>query len=150
VQILTPSDLTPFAQIGEEKAQAMIDDALALATRVAPCIAESDFTEVAAARAILRAAVLRWHDSGTGALASETVGPFGQTFDTRTPRKGMFWPSEIQQLQDLCKGDQTSGAFAIDTGATGTTTHADICALNFGATYCSCGAVLTGLLPLYE
>lgn len=43
-----------------------------------------------------------------------------------------------------------SGAFAVDTVATTGSTHADICTLNFGGTYCSCGAVLTGLYALYE
>ncbi len=40
---ISPSDLAPFAEIDDSKAQAMIDDALALATRIAPCItAEMD------------------------------------------------------------------------------------------------------------
>jgi hypothetical protein len=61
----------------------------------------------------------------------------------------MFWPAEIEQLQDLCKGVETGGAFAIDTVGTGFY-HADICSLNFGATYCSCGASLSLGYPLYE
>jgi hypothetical protein len=44
----------------------------------------------------------------------------------------------------------SSGAFAIDTMPTTGLIHADICALNFGATYCSCGAILTGSYPLWE
>lgn len=149
--ILVPEDLTAFATIDAEKARLMVEDATALAVRVAPCIADAEFTEVPAARAILRAAILRWHEAGTGALASQTVGPFGQTLDTRTQRKGMFWPSEIEQLQELCQGAESSGAFAIDTGASGVAAiHSDICALWFGAVYCSCGAVLTNLFPLYE
>lgn len=43
----------------------------------------------------------------------------------------------------------TGGAFAVDTVSLGTQSHADICALNFGGEYCSCGAVLTNLFPLY-
>jgi hypothetical protein len=43
-----------------------------------------------------------------------------------------------------------SGAFAVDTVGVVINGHADICALNFGAMYCSCGAVLTQALPLYE
>jgi hypothetical protein len=30
----------------------------------------------------------------------------------------MFWPSEIEQLQDLCKGPEVSGAFSVDTVGT--------------------------------
>jgi hypothetical protein len=104
---LEPSDLTPFATIDEAKAQAMIDDALALAARVAPCILTDTFEYAAAAKAILRGAILRWNDSGSGALQAQTAGPFGQTLDTRQVRKGMFWPSEIEQLQELCDLNST-------------------------------------------
>ncbi len=50
----------------------------------------------------------------------------------------------------LDPNSKSSTAFSIDTTPTTTVIHADICALNFGALYCSCGAVLTGLFPLYE
>lgn len=47
--------------------------------------------------------------------------------------------------------DKSEGAFAIDTIGTRYSAHADICALVFGALYCSCGATLTNLYyPLYE
>jgi hypothetical protein len=146
---LTPEDLAPFATIEPAKAQAMIDDAMALAARIAPCILDDGFTDPGAARAILRGAVLRWHDAGSGALSSQSAGPFAQVIDNRQPRRGLFWPSEIEQLQDLCKADST-GAFSVDTVAAPAAQHADICALRFGARYCSCGAVLTMNLPLYE
>lgn len=147
---LTLTDLEPFADIPPQRAQAMIDDALALAARVAPCIKDANFEYADAAKAVIRGAILRWNEAGTGALQQQQVGPFGQTLDTRQQRRGMFWPSEIEQLQDLCRGDETSGAFDIDTvGAAGRAGHADICSLNFGATYCSCGFELTRLYPLY-
>jgi hypothetical protein len=147
---LVPADLEPFATIEPSKAQAMIDDALALAAVVAPCILTDTFAHEAAAKAILRGAILRWHEAGTGAIQSQTTGPFSMTVDTKQVRRGMFWPSEIDDLRRLCTGD-TSGAYAIDTLTTMTgIVHADTCALNFGATYCSCGAVLTQNLPLYE
>lgn len=147
---LTPDDLVPFATIDGAKAQAMIDDAMALAARVAPCILDADFTYDAAAKAILRGAVLRWNDAGTGSVQYQMAGPFSQSIDTKQPRRGMFWPSEITDLQRLCTDQQSSGAFAVDTVPTdGVAMHADTCALNFGATYCSCGAVLTGGYPLY-
>ena len=148
---LSVDDLTPFASIPEEKAELMIEDALAMAARVAPCITEDDFAYEAAARAVLRGAIIRWHESGTGAMQAQSAGPFSQTLDTRQQRKGMFWPSEIEQLQELCRGaEDSSGAFAVDTvGTLGYSAHADTCALNFGALYCSCGYVLTQSLPLY-
>lgn len=148
--IFLPEDLAPFATIDVSKANAMIEDAMAMAARVAPCILEDTFAYEGAARAILRGAILRWHDAGSGALSAQTAGPFGQTLDTRVQRRGMFWPGEIEQLQDLCKGTEVSGAFSVDTVAlSGVVAHADSCSINFGALYCSCGAVLTQGLPLY-
>lgn len=113
-------DLTPFApDIDAEKAQAMIDDALALAARVAPCITSADFAYPEAARAIIRGAVLRWNESGTGAMQSQTAGPFGVQVDTRQPRRGMFWPSEIQDLASLCANSASGKAFEVDTAPAG-------------------------------
>lgn len=113
---LVPADLTPFATIATAKAQAMIDDAMALAARVAPCITQSTFAHDAAAKAILRGAILRWNEAGTGALQQQTAGPFGMQVDTRQQRRGMFWPSEITQLQELCRdGNPVEQAFSIDT-----------------------------------
>lgn len=147
---ITVDDLLPFApDIDEAKAAAMIEDALALAAVIAPCILDPEFENPGAAKAILRGAVLRWNDSGSGAIVSQAAGPFSQTVDTSNPRKSLFWPSEIEQLQKLC--GPKAGAFAIDTApVVGIANHADICSLNFGATYCSCGAWLTGGEPLWE
>src|SRR5690625_6417537 len=96
----------------------MIDDAMALAVVAAPCIHDDDFAYPDAARAIIRGAILRWNEAGTGALSSEQVqtGPYGHTttMDTRQQRRAMFWPSEITDLQKLC-ADAGSGAFTVDT-----------------------------------
>jgi hypothetical protein len=108
---LTPADLDPFASIDVAKAQAMIDDALAMAATVAPCILTDTFANPAAAKAIVRAAVLRWHEAGNGSTTSETAGPY--SVSSSTPRKGMFWPSEVTDLQRLCA--KSGGAFSIDT-----------------------------------
>jgi hypothetical protein len=147
---LTPADLVPFASIDPVKAQAMIDDAMALAARIAPCIMLADFQFSAAARAILRAAVLRWNEAGVAASTSQQAGPFG--VGTTSARKSMFWPSEITDLQGLCSsgGGAGGGAFSINTLPTKSFNHSDICALVFGALYCSCGANLTLSDPLWE
>jgi hypothetical protein len=109
---LEPSDLTPFAEIDEAKASAMIEDAEAMALLAAPCIAGEDFSQVTAVRAILRGAIIRWNEAGSGALQGQTAGPFGQTIDTRQERRGMFWPSEIVSLQSLC-ADAQGGVYSI-------------------------------------
>lgn len=109
---LTPSDLTPFASIDAAKAAAMIEDAEAMAVLAAPCITTPGFANTAAAKAILRGAVLRWNEAGTGALSAQNAGPFGQTIDTRQERRGMFWPSEIVALQNLCSAGQ-GGVYSV-------------------------------------
>ena len=154
---LDVDDLTPFADIPSEKASIMIDDAESSALLVAPCLdpdlEDYDLSDLRqnAVKAVLRAAILRWNDAGTGAFQQQTTGPFGVTLDTRQTRRGMFWPSEIEQLQEICRfGVDDGGAFNIDTVGT-RVNHADICAINFGAIYCSCGADLTNYeYPLYE
>lgn len=144
---VTVDDLAPFAEIDGQKAEAMITDALALAARVAPCILDEEFEYPDAAKAIIRGAILRWHEAGTGAFTQSTTGPFSATMDTRQTRRGMFWPSEIGDLQKLCQSSGSSGAFAVDTVG-GSAVHDEACSLNFGATYCSCGANLAGF-PLW-
>lgn len=117
---IVPGDLAPFAAIDAAKAQAMIDDAMALAARVAPCILSSDFAYPDAAKAIIRGAILRWNEAGTGALQAQQAGPFGQTVDTRQQRRGMFWPSEISDLAKLCTDGTAGGrAFEVDTAPAG-------------------------------
>ena len=145
---ITPDDLAPFATIEPAKAQAMIDDALARASLVAPCILSDDFAQAGAAKAIIRGAILRWNDAGTGAFSHDQAGPFGVTIDTRVDRKGMFLASELDELRALCPGG-SSKAFTIDTAPGSGPHHAPWCSLAFGATYCSCGADLSGAGPIF-
>ena len=116
---LTPDDLAPYADIPAPKAAAMIADAEAMARLIAPCIDDEDFPHGDVLKAILRGAILRWHDAGSGALTqhSQTAGPFtnSESYDTRMTRRGMFWPTEIAQLRELCSGGLEGRAFEIDT-----------------------------------
>jgi len=113
---ITPEDLEPFATIDRGKAQAMIADALAMAALVAPCILEDDFAYPEAALAIIRRAILRWNEGGSGALTQQGAGPFQMTVDNRQPQRSLFWPSEITQLQELCADSDLEGqAFTINT-----------------------------------
>jgi len=147
VVAITPDDLAPFAEIDPVKAAAMIEDAMATAALYAPCILSDAFVHAAAAKALIRGAILRWNEAGSGAFIQQQTGPFGATVDTRTSRRSMFTGAEIDDLRKLC-GSATSGAFHIDTVGTGTI-HAQVCALRFGANYCSCMADIAGY-PLYE
>lgn len=117
---LVPDDLAPFATIDAAKAQAMIDDAEAMAVLAAPCITAAGFANQAAVKAILRGAVIRWNDAGSGALQAQQAGPFGQTLDTRQERRGMFQPSEIVALQSLC-ADAQGGAYSVSLAGPDTT-----------------------------
>ena len=116
---LDPADLEPFKPgLDPAQAAAMIEDAEAWAIMVAPCITSDTFTQAGAVKAILRSAILRWLDAGSGALASrqQGAGPFQvtQSFDTRQERRGLFWPSDITALQQLCTG-RGQRAFGVDT-----------------------------------
>lgn len=150
---ITVDDLAPFAEIEAEQAEAMIADATAQAIVAAPCLGtESDLDEnqTAAVRSVLRSAILRWNDAGSGAFQYEAMGPFTVSHDTRQSRRSLFWPSELAQLEAVCKAvtGTTGTAFAVDTAPGFGTGHATTCALVFGAAYCSCGADIAGS-PLY-
>ncbi len=112
--LIAPSDLANFATIDEAKAAAMIEDALGMAELVAPCITEPEFAHRRAAKSLLRGAILRWHEAGSGVAVTKMAGMYGQTLDTRQPRKAMFFPAEIDQLRKLCHRDNEGGAYAID------------------------------------
>lgn len=97
--------------IPEAKAQALIDGAIAQAMLVAPCLAqEDDLTQlqIAQFKSVLTAVVLRWNDQGAAAVVtvSETAGPYThqQTVDNTQARRGLFWPSELDLLQQICAG----------------------------------------------
>lgn len=96
-----------------------VQDAEAMAILAAPCLATTPTTltdgKVAALRAILRQALIRWKTAGSGAVQQQTAGPFSQTIDTSKLRRGMFWPSELEQLRGLCGSGTAGRAFEIDT-----------------------------------
>ena len=157
--IVTLTDL-PAAIQSHELAQTMVAGANAKASRVAPCLtwdgtvldqpAPSE-DKLAEARLVLIGAIKRWADAGSGALQGQTAGPFGMTLDTRQQPTGYnLWPSEIENLQAICKapGEGSRQAFSLDTVPV-SSIHAAWCALNFGGTYCSCGADIAGY-AIYE
>lgn len=160
--MLTPADLAPFAVIEEAKAVAMIEDAMSMAVLVAPCLADDSEIElkpsqVATVKAILRRAVLRWNDAGTGAIVQESTGPWSQTVDTTRSSKSLFWPSEVNDLQAVCRaagGDEPPDkrVFTVNTGGHRRRVHSPICDLHFGGLHCSCGSDLNayrGPLPQF-
>ncbi|STC97566.1 hypothetical protein [Corynebacterium renale] len=116
---IQPSEVLAFNdKLDPDVVDILIRDGLAMARRVAPCIDEPGFVHSDAAVAIIRGAVLRWAESGSGGISSQqqTAGPFGQTtsFDNRQTRRSLFFPSEIKELEALCS-DSKRKAFAFDT-----------------------------------
>lgn len=149
-EIIHPSDL-PVDVASNAMAATWIDGANARASRVAPCLAATDPSptqdQIAEAKLVLVGAVTRWAQAGAGALQSQTAGPFGVTLDTRQRGGFNLWPSEITQLQDICKSGSEGQAYSVDTVQAGSC-HSPICSVYFGGT-CSCGAYLAGT-PIYE
>lgn len=147
--LITPEDLAPFAKIDPAKAAAMIADATARAVLVAPCLKDTkDEDVIGAARAVLRRAILRWNDAGSGGLSQVTAGAFSLS-QSQQQSKSLFWPSEIEELQGLCAPAERGGAYAVDTAPVVGVAHSPTCTLRMGGTYCSCGADIAGF-PLFE
>jgi hypothetical protein len=143
---LEPTDVP---SIDSAVAVVLIEDAEALAVLAAPCLADLDQVDPKfnAARAILRGVVLRWSDAGSGAVTQQAAGPFSQTI-TPQVRRNSFWPSELRDLQRICKVN-AGKAYSVDTAPTLVGIHAPWCSLYFGGTTCSCGADIAGA-PIYE
>lgn len=149
-EIITSADL-PDDIAANAMAALWVDGANARASRVAPCLASADPAptddQIAEARLVLIGAVIRWSQAGAGAYQSQNAGPFGFTLDTRQRTGFNLWPSEITQLQDICKNGSESSAFAYDT-VSSAGCHSPICSVYFGGD-CSCGASIAGQ-PIYE
>lgn len=149
--LISSTDLSAFAIIDPVKAAAMIEDATAQAIITAPCLTGT-LTEVQAlaVKGILRAAILRWNDAGSGAKVTQqtAAGPFSssETFDTSNQRRGVFWPSEITALQRICKS--VPSPYGVDMGGA-SAAHLAWCDVMFGGIVCTCGVDIAGE-PIYE
>lgn len=111
---ISVADLQVFApDIDQGRAEAMIADALAMAALVAPCIEDDDFLFEGAAKAIIRGALLRWNDAGSGARVQVDAGPFSQT-TTEPVRRALFNSNELNDLARLCQSS-SGRAFSVDT-----------------------------------
>lgn len=143
---LTPHDLSAFIKVDEAKAAAMIKDAEALAVLAAPCISSAEFAArpdlADALRAVLRRAIIRWHEGGVGAVQQSGAGSFQQTTMPTSP-KGLFWPSEVVELRRLCTAltGERGGAWSVDL-APAWNPHAAWCRLRGDGPYCTCGMAL--------
>jgi hypothetical protein len=110
------------------------------------------FAEIVPARLdyVVREAVVshvRRPDDATSVEVAVDDGREARRYSTGKGR--VFIRDEWWDLLDP-NASAIGGAFSVDTATITAPLHADICSLNFGATYCSCGAILTLALPLYE
>lgn len=111
--------------------QVMLDSVNATASRVAPCLIETDPApsdgQLAEARLVLIAAIIRWSQVGVGGVTqqSETLGPINRAITYDTSRIGGYnlWPSEIRRLQEVCASGPGGNAFEIDTTPVDTATN---------------------------
>lgn len=157
--IVTVSDL-PAALQSEELVELWVNGANSRASRVAPCLTW-DGTEtdkpaptaetLAEAKLILVGAISRWSKAGSGAVTQQGSGPFQVSTDTRIRPGYNLWPSEIEQLQEICSNGRVGqSAFSITPAGCGGA-HVPWCSLLLGADYCSCGSDINGYEgPLYE
>lgn len=159
VEIITITDL-PTSLQSEELVVLWVNGANSRASRVAPCLAWDGEEEgkpaptqemLDEARLILVGAISRWAQAGSGAASQLTAGPYSMATDTRQRTGYNLWPSEIEQLQEICSNGRSGQvAFSI-TPSGGSGSHIPWCSLLMGATYCSCGSDINGYEgPLYE
>lgn len=99
------SDLQKFApELQQAQAEDMIATAWARAQQAAPCLkdeaTELDPSDVEIVKDVLRSAILRWDDRGSGAVAQRTAGEYGETF--RAGESNLFRPNEIRDLRSVC------------------------------------------------
>ena len=131
-----------------------IEDAEAMARLAAPCLSSIslDIDQAATVKAILRGALMRWKDQGTGVKTSVTkqAGAFqlSETTDNRSwtqTKGGIFTADELDDLRKLCSpaANATSGT-ASTVALSPLAIHDRTCSLVFGALYCSCGADIAG------
>jgi len=109
--IIAVTDL-PAALQSADMIDVMVAGANAQASRVAPCLTDTttppSADQLAEAKLTLLGAVKRWAEAGAGALQSQTAGPFGVTLDTRQRTGFNLWPSEITDLQAICRSSASS------------------------------------------
>jgi hypothetical protein len=126
-----------------------IDDALMLINARKDALAVTDPLDEARLDYVVREAVVvhvRRPDDATQVTIAVEDASTSKTY--RTGRGRVEIIDEWWSLLGLTA--PTGGAFSVDVFNL-TANHSDVCSINFGALYCSCGADLTnGEYPLWE
>lgn len=115
---LTPADLAPLIETDPERLAVLIADAETFAVMAAPPLAtptDLSDTQRAQVKTVLRRAVVREADSGTGAKITEQAGPYGYTVDTRTAGRVSFLTDDEQDaLRSIVGLTRSHAAFTVD------------------------------------
>ncbi|MFD9730901.1 hypothetical protein [Micrococcus luteus] len=95
--------------VSDERGQILVEDVLARALGLVPELGDKlTDTQIAVAKAVIRKAVARWADSGSGGVTtkSQTAGPYqtSETYEARGDRP-LFYDSEIDELRSLFRVD---------------------------------------------
>jgi hypothetical protein len=139
-------DEPPWGTVESRQWEMWISDAQMLVQARLGDLGELD---QAALAYVVREAVVEHIRRPDGATAVEVA-----VDDGRAVRRYSSGSGRVQIRDEWWKlldpNSANKSAFSVDTVALATVVHADICALRFGALYCSCGAILTASLPLYE
>lgn len=115
---MTVADV-PSLDPDDADSRALVDDAVALAAQVAPCLELPNFPERhAGVLAVLRSVIIRWDGAGTGAMTQVGEGSYTQMMDTVRARRGLLLPKEISMLQRICRNFSSGGA--LQSGGTRT------------------------------
>lgn len=144
--LIAAEDL-PASIAGNPSAALMIAGANGQAARVAPCLVSTDPApaQLAEAKLILLGAITRWTQQGASGVQQQVAGPFSVgTFQSQSTGYRL-WPSEITQLQAICRGEgdgPTIGSIDTAPGRYLTREHLAGCDFwyrNGNGSSCSCG-----------
>lgn len=120
--VIVPDDLRAVLPgQSDEALQDWIDDALALAEQIAPCISKPEFSHGAALKALLRAAIRYNAGGGGGAVTQVSAGPWQKSVDTRNTTSGiLFSPAQEKKLRAMCRPRiSEAGAYSVPFGMPG-------------------------------
>jgi len=114
--LLTLADLRAIEpNLNDDKAQAMIEDALSFARVKVPAITGTlTLDQENAIKGVLREQVLRRLANGDGNVQQQSAGPFSMTVDSRTTLAPIVSDHALNRLRDIL-GVRSGSAFSVDT-----------------------------------
>lgn len=130
---------------GDSVAEVLLDDASQFIIDTVPSAGSAtESTRRRIVCAVVRRAMSSDDYVGIESTQS-TTGPFTDTYKPTNPH-GDFY---LTKQEKKALGDGAQRAFGVQVAGFCETVHLPWCNLNFGATYCSCGADIAGT-PIYE